>query len=429
MNAAAHRTLADRALAEHLFAALADSSADGIGITRESYGAGETAAAAILADCARQHGLQVEYDAAANLWITLPGRDATLPFLACGSHLDSVPHGGNYDGAAGIIAGLMALVRLKRDGAVPARPLRLLALRGEESAWFGRAYTGSKALFGLLSERDMAARNAFHDGTLGDALAACGADVARLARGEPIVTPDRIAAWLELHIEQGPLLVSKAQPLAVVSAIRGNVRHRRIACLGEAGHSGAVPRDLRHDALFAVAELVTRMDAWWQEMTRAGADLVLTVGTMGTLPDEHAISRIPGEVHFSFEARSQDPKVLEQAHQRLEHECRAVAARRGVRFDFDARLNSAPAALDPDWVETLCRTARRLGLPDAVMPSGAGHDAAVFANMGVPSAMIFIRNEHGSHNPHEAMAMEDFLAGAALLHAALLDAAMAGAAA
>lgn len=413
----------DRALAERLFADLQAASIDSVGVTRESYGAGETAAAGIIADCARRHGLETAYDAAANLTVTLPGRDAMLPFLACGSHLDSVPQGGNYDGAAGIIAGLMTLIRFRRDGLQPARPVKLLALRGEESAWFGKAYTGSRALFGRLLPSDLQARNAFSNRTLGEAMAACGADIAQLTAGEPVVTADAMAGWLELHIEQGPILVAEDRPVAIVTGIRGNIRHRTIVCIGEAGHSGAVPRDLRHDALFATAELITRMDAYWQAALARGDDLVLTAGVIGTLPEEHAISRIPGQVGFSFEVRSQNLATLQQAHERLQTECWAVAEKRGVRFEFDAPLQSNPAELCQDWVESLSRIAGDLHIPARTMASGAGHDAAVFANMGVPSAMIFVRNQHGSHNPHEAMDMEDFFIGTTLLHAALAQAA------
>ncbi|PJI43499.1 allantoate amidohydrolase [Ferrovibrio sp.] len=413
----------DRALAEQLFADLQAASVDTVGITRESYGPGETAAARIIADCARRHGLEVSYDAAANLTVTLPGRDAGLPFLACGSHLDSVPQGGNYDGAAGIIAGLMALIRFRRDGLTPARPVKLLALRGEESAWFGKAYTGSRALFGRLLPADLQAQNAFSGRTLGEAMAACGADIEQLAAGEPVVTANQMSGWLELHIEQGPILVAEELPVAIVTGIRGNIRHRNIACIGEAGHSGAVPRNLRHDALFATAELITRMDACWKEMLDRGEDLVLTAGVIGTLPEEHAISRIPGQVGFSFEARSQHQATLQRVHDRLQEECKAIAAQRGVRFEFDALLKSSPAELSRDWVDSLERIAADMKIPARTMASGAGHDAAVFANMGVPSAMIFVRNQNGSHNPHEAMDMEDFFAGASLLHAALAQAA------
>lgn len=413
----------DLTIARNLFSVLAERTRDTVGITRESYGRGESIAAEIIEACAMRHGLAVERDAAANLVITLPGRDSAAPFFACGSHLDSVPQGGNFDGAAGVVAGLLTLIRMRREGIVPSVPVRVYGLRGEESAWYGRAYTGSKALFGLLSDQDLDARHAAGGRTLRQAMACCGADIEHLSAGIPILSRGDIAGWLELHIEQGPVLAARNQPVAIVSAIRGNVRHRSIACIGEAGHSGAVPRELRHDAVFAVADLLTRIDNWWRSVYDNGADLVLTSGMLGTLPSEHAISRIPGEVQFSFEARSQDDGMLDLAVSRLVQECEEVTHIRGVQFRFDSPVRSAPALLDAGLIDRLQHAMVQQGIPDMVMPSGAGHDAAVFANMGVPSAMIFVRNDHGSHNPAEAMEMDDFMIGVNLLYSAMVDAA------
>ena len=292
-------------LATELFEALRAAAWDGEGITRDSYGVDETAALDIVEDAARAHDLETTRDAAANLVVTLEGLEPDLPAVACGSHLDSVPRGGNFDGAAGVIAGLAALVRMRADGVVPRRTIRVYGLRGEESAAFGRAYIGSSALFGMLTPADLDLRHAVTGETLRERMRLVGADVERIERGEVLLPPASLAAWLELHIEQGPVLVAREMPVAVVTGIRGNVRHRAIECIGEAGHSGAVPRSLRHDTVFAVAELLTLLDHAWQSFLTAGSDLVVTAGVLGTEPAEHAIARIPGRMHFSFEARSE----------------------------------------------------------------------------------------------------------------------------
>jgi N-carbamoyl-L-amino-acid hydrolase len=415
----------DAAFAARLFDQLRAATSDGVGISRESYGAGESAALDIVEAEARAHGLATERDAGANLVVTLPGHDDALPFLACGSHLDSVPQGGNYDGAAGVVAGLLALARFRADGFSPARTIKLYALRGEESAWFGRAYIGSSALFGKLSPDDLAMPHVVSGRPLRDCMADAGVAIDRVARGEKLLDPASVAAWLELHIEQGPVLVARNLPVAVVTGIRGNFRHRNIECLGEAGHSGAIPRWLRHDAVFATAELITRLDRHWRTLLERGRDLVITTGIIGTDPAEHALARIPGRLRFSFEARSQNTDTLEAFYDLFRSECAGIAEERGVTFHFDRRLDSAPARMDPAWIERLRTTLHEMALPDEPIPSGAGHDAAVFANAGIPSAMIFVRNEHGSHNPEEAMAMGDFLCGAELLQRALRDAAAA----
>ncbi|MGH7715763.1 MAG: hydantoinase/carbamoylase family amidase, partial [Vulcanimicrobiaceae bacterium] len=400
-------------VADRLFRELARVTADtsGIGVSRESYGVGEQKAIELIQRQAENAGLNTGFDPAGNLHVTLSGRDVAKPFIAIGSHLDSVPQGGNYDGAAGVIAGLLVLMRLKEERAVPARTVKLIAMRGEESAWYGKTCVGSYALFGGLTEQDLMLTHRSSRGTLGQAMQARGADIARIARGEVLLDPASVGAYLELHIEQGPVMVARGFPTAIVTGIRGNIRHREIRCIGEAAHSGAVPRWLRRDAVFAAAELVTHLDEHWESLQQRGLDLVVTVGIISTNPVEHAMSRVPGEVSFSFEVRSQSSDTLESFYHLMRTECRAIGDRRKVEFRFDRRLDTKPARMDDAWVERLLRLSRRLGLPAETLPSGAGHDAAIFANEGVPSAMVFIRNEHGSHNPLEAMALDDFLEG------------------
>jgi N-carbamoyl-L-amino-acid hydrolase len=405
----------DHALATRLFDRLREATHDGVGITRESFGAGESLALDMVEAEARGLGLDTRRDAGANLVVTLPGSDPALPLAACGSHLDSVPQGGNFDGAAGVVSGLLALARFRAEGFAPRRGIALYALRGEESAWFGRAYMGSSALLGRLSPEDLATPHVVSGVPMLEAMRAAGVAADRVARGERLLDPASLACWLELHIEQGPVLVARKIPVSVVTGIRGNIRHRAVECIGEAGHSGAVPRWLRRDAVFAVAELMTRLDRHWRTLLERGRDLVVTCGIVGTDPAEHALARIPGLARFSFEARSQSEEVLEAFYDLFLSECAGIGEERGVRFRFDRRLDTAPARMDEALAGRLRAGLRDMGLPDEPIPSGAGHDAAVFAQAGVPSGMIFVRNEHGSHNPKEAMEMDDFLLGADLM--------------
>jgi N-carbamoyl-L-amino-acid hydrolase len=410
-------------LARELFDALRSATSDGVGITRASYGAGENAALDIIDSKARALGLRTERDGAANLVVTLQGADPHLPFLACGSHLDSVPQGGNYDGAAGVVAGLIVLASFKDEGLQPRHTLKLYALRGEESARFGKACVGSNALFGKLTAADLAMKATDIDRTLGECMGEVGADIDRIKAGYPLVERKTFAAWLELHIEQGPVLMARQLPVGIVTGIRGNIRHRTIECIGSAGHSGAVPRWLRHDAVFATAELITHLDRHWRTLLERGRDVVVTSGILGTDPSEHALARIPGKLRFSFEVRSQSKETLEAFYDLFLSECALVGEERGVEFKLDRRIESAPAVMNAEWVARLRAVARALELPDEEIPSGAGHDAAIFANQGIPSAMIFVRNEHGSHNPDESMAMDDFAAGVAIMREAMKEAA------
>ena len=409
--------------ARDLFGELASATADQrAGITREAFGPGEEFALQLFQRFSREHGLSTELDPVGNLVISLPGSEPQKPYVLCASHLDSVPQGGNYDGAAGIAAGLICLARLKAEEVVPERTIKVLALRCEESAWFGKAYVGSSALLGQLSAEDLALQHRDRkDYSLADALQSVGADLESIKAARPLLDPKRVARYLELHIEQGPVLISRKLPTAVVTGIRGAIRHKHVVCLGRAGHSGAVPRWLRQDALFAVAELIHTLDEHWRVLMERGLDLVVTMGIIGTNPSEHSMTRIPGEVSFSFEVRSQSIEALEAFYHLMRTECRNLESARKVRFEFDRRLLSKPAKMNEPIIEQLCQTSRDLGLPDETVPSGAGHDAAMFANAGIPAGMIFVRNEHGSHNPREDMDLGDFMHGVDILYHALAN--------
>jgi N-carbamoyl-L-amino-acid hydrolase len=401
-------------MAQQLFDEVRRLSGDGVGVTRASYGAGESAAADYLRGFAEQEGLEVSVDRAANMVFSLPGA-GTAPGVWIGSHLDSVPQGGNYDGLAGVVAGLLCLVRQRRSGRPAAAPLRVIGFRGEESAWFGKAYMGSGALFGKLTPEDLELQQRSTRQTLGECMAAAGADVDAIRAREALLDLSQVSAYLELHIEQGPVMVARELPLAVVSGIRGNIRHNQVVCIGEAGHSGVVPRWLRRDAMFAVADLIVRLDEHWRVLLERGTDLVVTAGVVATDPAEHSISRIPGRVSFSFEARSRSPDTLEAFYQLMKAECKAISRERQVNFEFDRRQLSEPAQMDPALCAVLADACRRRGITHDTIPSGAGHDASLFANAGVPAGMLFIRNQNGSHNPDEAMDMADFMLGVQVL--------------
>lgn len=408
-------------LARALFAELERGTHDGVGITREAYAEGEAFALDLFRRLAEANGLRHWEDAAANLIVGMPDDDGTKPAIYIGSHADSVPQGGNYDGAAGVIAGLFCLMRLAREEKRLPHPVRVICMRAEESAFYGRANIGSRVLFGQINAQDLAAKCRGTGRTLREAMASVGIDVARIEAGEVLMDPKSAVAYFELHIEQGPVMVARGLPIAAVTGIRGNIRHRRILCQGEAGHSGAVPRWLRKDAVFAVADLIMRLDEHWAALQERGLDLVVTSGIFGTDPAQHALSRIPGEVEFSFEVRSQSHDTLEAFYELFRSECRAVSRQRGVTFTFDHRVYAEPAKMDEGLIRRLIDASARLGKPVELLASGAGHDAAAFANAGVPSGMLFVRNANGSHNPDESMEIDDLMLGVDILYAAITE--------
>lgn len=408
-----------RPVAEKLFAEIRALSFDGVGISRDSYGDKESATADYLSAFAEENGLQTWRDRAANLRIGLPDAPADSPVIWCGSHIDSVPQGGNFDGLAGVTAGLLCLLSQQRSGCRSPLPLQVIGLRGEESAWFGKAYMGSSALLGKLDAEDLALRRRGKGETLGEAMQRVGADIDAIRVQQRLFDPHKVRAFLELHIEQGPVMEARKLPVAVVSGIRGNIRHGHMQCLGEAGHSGTIPRWLRRDAVFAVSDLIMRLDEHWSELLERGTDLVVTIGMLSTNAAEHAASRIPGQVTFSFEARSKSLDTLEAFYQLMRAECAAITRERQVHFEFGRRILSSPATMDAALSDLLLKVCASQNIPCELIPSGAGHDSAMFANAGIPSAMLFVRNQHGSHNPEEAMDLDDFMLGAAALDQAI----------
>ncbi|MBB98754.1 MAG: Zn-dependent hydrolase [Rhodobacteraceae bacterium] len=399
----------DHALAERLFREIAEMTPDVEGVSRPAFSDVETKTLAYLEDFARAEGLDVWYDDGCNANFCLPQDRNAERFIVIGSHVDSVPFGGNYDGLAGVIAGLMCLVRARRAGTSFRRPVHVLAMRGEESAWFGPCYIGSKVLTGQLTETEANARHKGDGRTLAEHMAEIGLPTERIAKGEPLIDCSRIEAYLELHIEQGPLLIGKNLPAAVVSGIRGNFRHRAINCIGEAGHSGAVPKAYRRDPVLAFADLMVRLDESWTTILNKGADLVLTSGMVSTDRETNALSRIPDRLTFSLDIRSQSADTLDEMRSLVATEMKQIEKDRKVRFELDEGMYSAPAVCDPQVVDGLREAMARSGLEPFVMPSGGGHDAAVFSAAGVPAGMVFVRNRNGSHNPDEAMDVSDFL--------------------
>lgn len=409
-----------RAYVAACFDALRQMSADGRGVTRPSYCDGEHKAHAHLAELATQLGLTVTTDPAGNLLMSLPGRNPDLPQWITGSHLDSVREGGNFDGAAGVVAGLTALAALKDTGHVPDRTLTAAAWRAEEAGmWFsGRhgGHLGSRSVLGLLDPAEM--ETALHADTglpLGEMMRRAGFDPDAVLSNAPILPKDAVAGYTELHIEQGPVLEGEGYPVGIVTGIRGNYRVRNGRIQGIYSHSGGVPRSYRADAVFALADLIMAMDAEWTRREIRGEDLVITFGQAHTDTAVHALVKVPGEAFFTADIRSQDRRVLEEMAAFLKAEAQRIEADRRVAFTIDPIDKVSPAVMDAGHRADLRALAGALDIAALDIPSGGGHDAADFHDAGIPASMIFIRNDKGSHNPDEAMTIADFMDGTRLL--------------
>jgi N-carbamoyl-L-amino-acid hydrolase len=394
--------------------------AEGEGVTRPSYGAGEQIGHDLMRAAAEKAGLQVCTDVAGNQYATLPGLDRSAPRWISGSHFDSVPNGGNFDGAAGAVAALAAVAALKDMGIRPRRDITAMAIRAEEcSSWFtGQhgGHLGSRAALGLLQPSEL--DTAIHLGTgatLGQSIDAAGFDAGAVRHGPAPLSPRNVAGFAELHIEQGPVLIGAGVSTAIVTGIRGTIRARHARCLGTYSHSGAVPQELRQDAVLATAELIHRIDEYCAALRQRGHDIVFAVGRLHTDAKVDSLSKVPGEATFTIDLRSQEADVVAELRALLGTLSSKIGEARSVHFDLGPLALAEPTVMDAAFRARLQDAASALGIKAPPVPCGAGHDAAEFVRAGIPSCMIFVRNAGESHNPMEHMDLADFRDGLLLL--------------
>jgi N-carbamoyl-L-amino-acid hydrolase len=402
-----------------LLGQIGQETADSPGITRVAWSGSEEKAAELARVFARRHGLQVLNDAFGNIQFLLPGVDPATPCVTTGSHLDSVPHGGNYDGLAGVAAGLAVLAAANADSRGIALPFRVVAMRCEESPWFGTAYLGSRLMLGLstldeigdLVRSDSRKSLRHHLQDLGyprtDGAVA------------PLLNSGLVTSFLELHIEQGPLLEADGIPVGIATAVRGNVRFPDARCTGAYGHSAALPRRFRQDAVLAVAELALGLDRHWQDRIAQGdEDFVFTVGKFSTDATQHAMTKVAGEVRFSLNIGAAVKASLDAARTRLFDLVKGIESDRGATFELGQEVGTPPTQLSATLMAHIEDAAGTLGIATRRMPT-VGHDAAMFVRAGIPSAVILVRNANGSHNSEEALDREDFARGVHVLDSAM----------
>jgi N-carbamoyl-L-amino-acid hydrolase len=364
------------------------------GFSRLVFGDAECAAVAHLAGLMRRAGLHVRSDAFGNLIGRLEGREASAPAVATGSHLDTVPEGGNFDGVVGVVAGLAAVSRLREDRTL-RHPLELLVFRGEESSRFSVGTMGSKVMAGAASAEGWSLLRDQGGTTLGEALAARGLALERLSQA--VRRRGDLKAFVEVHIEQGPALEEAGIPIGVVEAIAAPIR-LKITVEGSAAHSGTTPMGKRRDALVAASRIVLAVQE--EAAKRADRRIVGTVGVMKVHPG--SINVVPGRVEMWVDLRGTDGALVEATARAVQAAAGAIAAGEGTSARVDTLSVEQPVPMDPGVVDAIERACRRLGVAARRMPSGAGHDAMNIAKIA-PAGMIFIPCRAGvSHNPAES---------------------------
>jgi N-carbamoyl-L-amino-acid hydrolase len=413
-GAIAEAIRAQRQSMDTLFQQLRADGLDEPGVSRDPYGPGEQRAHATVTRFATALGLEIGHDAGANLYMTLPGRDRAAPVLVIGSHLDSVPHGGNYDGAAGVLAGLAVVGALKSLGLTPRCDIVVMGIRAEESVWFQVSYIGSRSSLGTLPDGALDVRRVDTGRTLAEHIAECGGDPVALLARKRHFDPARIAAYLELHIEQAPSLVEAGRSVAICNGIPGNFRYPDARIEGQHDHVG-LPRRFRRDAAIAGAAFAMAMDELWAEYDALGIPMACTLGRFHTDPKAHGLTIVPGAFHFSLDVRAYDPAVLADLDARVSAIIARIEQERGVRFHPGPSARAAVGPVDPAVKAALEKAAAAQDIPVLHIGSPASHDGAAFAASGVPIGMIFVRNANGSHNPLEAMTIDDFLDGTTVM--------------
>ena len=411
-----------RPVAEKLFSTLLDLSRDFEGgVTRAPYSAEETQIHRRFGEIAESLGLTVTQDAMANTYMTLPGREPAAKKILVGSHLDSVKQGGNFDGAAGVVAGLVACAVLKDLGVQPNCDISVMGVRAEESAWFGVSYIGSRGSLGLLPDGALDAKRSDNGLVLADGIRVAGGDPAAVAARRKTFEPTDLRCFLELHIEQGPLLDRDGLPVGIVTGIPGNFRFPAARVLGEYGHVGLL-KGWRRDAVTAASEFVVAMDELWSDWEASGKPMACTIGEFCTNPELHAMTKVPGELRFTLDVRAYSAEHLRLLEKQTLAIIRSIEERRGVRFELGSTARAAVGEMDASICQGFEAIAHKLAIPTRRLGSPASHDSAAFAAAGVPTAMIFVRNANGSHNPDEAMTIDDFLQATAIMTAWIAEA-------
>jgi len=390
---------------ERRSAELARIGGSGTSVSRLGLSPEEQRARDLVGGWLAARGAQVRRDAAANLFARFAGEGGAI---LVGSHLDSVPEGGRFDGALGVLCAVEAVESLVDAKLRLRRPIEVVAWADEEGARFGVGLFGSTAAFGRLA-RGVGDRRDRDGVSIAEALRALG------ERGDPAAArrdPKELAAYVELHIEQGPRLETAGVPLGVVSDIVG-IYHARVAIRGRADHAGATVMTARADALAAAAEIVLAVE----RIARGRPDSVGTVGEIAVRPGAKNV--VPGECVLSLDLRAASDH--DGLVQEVLDAVTRIARSRGVEASVDDLARVPVTRLDPKIRDVLKRATKSVGVDAPELVSGAGHDAQNPALSGVPTGMIFVRSTGGSHTPREFASIDDAALGAQALANALKE--------
>jgi N-carbamoyl-L-amino-acid hydrolase len=381
------------------------------GVNRVAYSDADVAGRRYTIDLMRSAGLDPRVDAAGNIFGRRAGTESSLPPILFGSHIDSVPNGGNFDGDLGSLAALGALEALAAANLRTRHPLEMVVWSAEEGVAFNRGLNGSRVVAGDVKASDM--DQVWNGMTRADALRKIGGDPGRIT--DAIRPRGAHHCYLELHIEQGGTLERQSIPIGVVEGIVAIDRHE-VTVTGFANHAGTTPMGDRHDALVAASHLTIAVD----EIIRSEPGR--QVGTVGRLEvTPNAPNVIPGVVRLTIELRDLSAEKLTHLAERIRVRAIEIARETQTSIEFTSRNHNAPANASEDLQRAIERSARQFGLGSLRLPSGAGHDAQMMAQLS-PMGMIFVPSVRGiSHSPLELTRWDDCARGADVLLATVLE--------
>jgi ureidoglycolate amidohydrolase len=385
----------------------AEPSSEGTAVTRIVFSTDDLRARAWLKDLATTEGFSIREDAVGNIFIRWPGTEPDLPAVATGSHTDAIPHAGMYDGTVGVLGGLEAMRALKRGGLRPRRSIELVMLTSEEPTRFGIGCLGSRLLSGTLDPDRADSLKDKDEASLSSVRTAAGF-------GGPLssvrLQPNHYHAWIELHIEQGPLLEREGIPIGIVTSIAAPAGYR-FTITGFGGHAGALLMPDRKDALCAAAELILSVER--HALATGTIDTVATIGTCDVYPG--AVNSVPSRVVLQLDIRDTNPDRREAVMHAIRRDCEELRQRRKVTITEELVNADAPAQSSEPTVELLEQICREQGIPYKKMVSRAYHDSLFMARLA-PIAMIFIPCRNGvSHRADEFAKPEDIALGTRVL--------------
>jgi hydantoinase/carbamoylase family amidase len=401
-------------LAEN-FQTMSGFSSSGAGITRLAFSNEDWQARSFVIGLMKDAGLSVSQDAFGNVFGRREGLNPSAPIVMLGSHIDSVPQGGNFDGTAGVLGAIEALKCMDEEKIPNYHPIEVAVFMAEESSRFGVATLGSKAFWGELTVKELSSLQDKAGLSLADVLNQRGLSPEQAQYRHQ----KKIKCFLELHIEQGKVLATKKVQLGIVEAIAAPSRFR-VIINGQADHSGATPMNMRRDALAAAAEIVLLV-----EKIAAGEAQYGTVGTVGVINAEPGVMNvIPGKAILGVDIRGISIESKRRVIQGFKAGLAEVSVSRNIDYELVTLTDEAPVQLSRKLTEILRDLCQEKGFSSIIMPSGAGHDAMHFAPH-VPTGMLFIPCRDGvSHNPAEYADLADIAAGTEVLYAALLQLAL-----